>query len=368
MSEKMYKNHVISTQNERLTSGFRTAERPNHDGMDFTDAQRLEVKQDVEITAFADGIVTDTIVGAGIGYSVSIAHEGRILTRYFHLKPNSVKVKVGQKVKKGDVIGIMGTSGQSTGIHLHFAVKENSTAWNNGDYVAPEPYLSGVKTAGGVPIAVTKQEFIAKLAPLAVTHAQKTRISASLCIAQAALETGWGTSETMLKSNALFGIKAGSSWKGKVCSTKTKECYDGVNFTAITDLFRAYDSWEESVADYFALLSTPKYANLIGETDYREACRKVRENGYATAPNYADVLINIIEKNNLTEWDKKANVQGFEAGNFVKIMQSATVYATGETIPASRKGVVYTVQQVKGDRVLIKELVSWVFAGDLQKV
>jgi hypothetical protein len=40
----------------------------------------------------------------------------------------------------------MGTTGDSTGIHLHFGVKENSTYQNNGSYVDPEPYLTGVKT------------------------------------------------------------------------------------------------------------------------------------------------------------------------------------------------------------------------------
>lgn len=143
----MYKNHIISTKNERLSTngGFRIPVRPNHDVMDFTDAQRLELKQDIGILAFANGVVTDTIVGNSVGHSVSIAHEGNILTRYFHMKPGSIKVKAGQKVKQGDVIGIMGTSGESTGIHLHFAVKEKSTAYDNGVYINPEPYLTGEK-------------------------------------------------------------------------------------------------------------------------------------------------------------------------------------------------------------------------------
>ena len=79
--------------------------------------------------------------------------------------------------------------------------------------------------------------------------------------------------------------------------------------TTITDLFRAYDSWAESVADYYALLSgAARYAILVGETDYKEACRKIREAGYATAPNYTTTLIQIIEQNNLTEWDKRAGL------------------------------------------------------------
>ena len=153
---------------------------------------------------------------------------------------------------------------------------------------------------------MTKQEFINKLAPLAVADMKKTKILASLTIAQGALETGWGSSAVMMKANALFGIKATASWKGKVFSTLTKECYDGVTFTTITDLFRAYDSWEESVADHSALFTgLPRYAAVVGETDYKKACRAVHAGGYATAPNYSDTLIAIIEQNKFYEYDKQ---------------------------------------------------------------
>ena len=94
--------------------------------------------------------------------------------------------------------------------------------------------------------------FIAKLAAIARKEylTRDKWVLPSVCIAQAALETGWGTSGLMTKANAFFGIKAGSSWKGKVYSSKTNECYDGKTYTQITAAFRAYDSLEESVADY----------------------------------------------------------------------------------------------------------------------
>ena len=153
---------------------------------------------------------------------------------------------------------------------------------------------------------MTKQEFINRLAPMAVADMNKTKILASLTLAQAALETGWGGSGIMMKANALFGIKAAGSWKGKVFSSKTQECYDGVNFTTITDLFRAYDSWEESVADHSALFTGLKrYAAVVGETDYKKACKAVHAAGYATAPTYADTLIAIIEQNKFYDFDKQ---------------------------------------------------------------
>ena len=98
-----------------------------------------------------------------------------------------------------------------------------------------------------------QKAFIERVGALAAADMQKSGVLASLTIAQAILESGWGKSGLTVKANALFGIKAGTSWKGRVYSTKTQECYDGVNFTTVTALFRAYDSWEESVADHSAL-------------------------------------------------------------------------------------------------------------------
>lgn len=149
-----------------------------------------------------------------------------------------------------------------------------------------------------------QKQFIEKVGRMAQEDMGRTGVLASLTIAQAILESGWGKSGLTVKGNALFGIKAGSSWKGKVYSSKTQECYDGVNYTTITALFRAYDSWEESVADHSALLTgLSRYAAVVGETDYRKACEAIQAAGYATAPTYAQQLIKIIDTYSLTDYD-----------------------------------------------------------------
>lgn len=148
-----YMIQVVGTGRQMLSAvgnAFRTAQRPKHDGMDLVDAERKERTQDVYIVAAADGVVSDTIVGASIGYSVSIRHEGDIVTRYYHMKAGSVCVRESQSVKKGDRLGIMGTTGDSTGIHLHFGVKEKSKSWYTGEYVDPMPYLTGEKAIGAI--------------------------------------------------------------------------------------------------------------------------------------------------------------------------------------------------------------------------
>lgn len=155
-------------------------------------------------------------------------------------------------------------------------------------------------------MAITKehQEFIERVGALAVADMKKSGVLASMTIAQAILESGWGKSGLTVKANALFGIKAGKSWGGKVYSAQTQECFDGVTFTTITALFRAYESWAESVADHSAMLTgAARYKAVIGERDYKTACRAIHAAGYATDPQYADKLIQIIESYSLTAYD-----------------------------------------------------------------
>ncbi len=154
---------------------------------------------------------------------------------------------------------------------------------------------------------MTKNEFLEFIKELAIENMIETGILASLTVSQAILESGWGLSGLTVNGNALFGIKANSSWKGKVYNGQTVEYYDGVNATNITAAFRAYDSWKDSIADHSALLTgLQRYRAVIGETDYKAACKAVYAAGYATDPNYADKLINLIESYNLYEYDMEA--------------------------------------------------------------
>lgn len=130
-----------------------------------------------------------------------------------------------------------------------------------------------------------QKNFIKTVGALASADMKKSGVLASLTIAQAITETGWGASG--------------------------KECYDGVNLVAVkSEAFRAYDSWEESVTDHSAFLKANKrYKEVIGETDYKKACNAIKAAGYATDPEYANKLIEIIEQYKLTEFDGKTESQ-----------------------------------------------------------
>ena len=171
-------------------------------------------------------------------------------------------------------------------------------------------------------MATKKQqlEFIAMIAPIAQAKS-KGRVLPSVCIAQACCESGYGTSSKMVHANALFGIKVGSSkahfgnaWHDKAYSTRTKECYDGKTYVAITDMFRAYDSVEDAVEDYYDMLAACKrYKACIGQKDPLACITAIKNGGYATSPTYVNTIMGIIKQFDLTRYDSVATSQPAKA-------------------------------------------------------
>lgn len=143
-------------------------------------------------------------------------------------------------------------------------------------------------------------EFLKKIKVGAISGQKKYGVLASLTMAQAALETGWGNASV---GNNVFGIKADASWTGPTTEAPTQEWYGG-KYVTVTAGFRAYASVDASVEDHAKFLAeNSRYHNIIGCTDYRQACRNIQADGYATDPNYAEKLISIIEQNDLHQFD-----------------------------------------------------------------
>lgn len=159
-------------------------------------------------------------------------------------------------------------------------------------------------------------DFINKIAPMVQEINQKRGkpLFNSVVIAQAILESGMGTSSLMMRANAIFGIKAFDDWKGKVYSARTKEVYNN-NSIEIEGKFRAYDSLEESIEDYFKLICTSsRYRNAICSETPEECITEIIKGGYATDPKYVDKIMIIIRQNNLTFYDDNRVVKNYEIG------------------------------------------------------
>ncbi|CUH40032.1 Septal ring factor [Jannaschia seosinensis] len=112
----------------RRTSGFGPRWGRMHSGMDFA------AGRDTPIHTTADGVVTFAGWQSGYGKLVKIRHALGFETRYAHL--NTIGVKVGQRVSRGDTLGGMGTTGRSTGVHLHYEVRRGGQALNPNTFLS----------------------------------------------------------------------------------------------------------------------------------------------------------------------------------------------------------------------------------------
>lgn len=135
----------VKTDKIKVTSyfgprSFKLNGKPYSDVHKGIDLRPTNITYKEEILAFADGTVTSvqkTGVQYGTGCYVRIKHNNGWQTLYYHLKSGSIVVNKEDKVKKGQKLGVIGTTGQSTGIHLHFQIDKgsSSTAIDPYDYV-----------------------------------------------------------------------------------------------------------------------------------------------------------------------------------------------------------------------------------------
>lgn len=155
-----------------------------------------------------------------------------------------------------------------------------------------------------------QEQFIEAIASHAQEIQRKYGVPASIAIAQAALESGWGDK---VKGNNLFGVKAGKSWQGATIDMATHEYLNGAR-TNVTDRFRAYASTKESMDNYGQFLSSnSRYAAVVSAESAHNAADALQSAGYATDPKYASKLKAIIDSNNLTRFDD-ASYRGYTEG------------------------------------------------------
>ena len=149
-----------------------------------------------------------------------------------------------------------------------------------------------------------KEAFIQKVAEKVGKYAPLYGISVhSPIIAQAIVESGWGKSGLASKYHNYFGLKCGSSWKGKSVNMATKEEYKVGTVTNIRDNFRVFDDFDDGIRGYFEFINTSRYKNLKGVKSPEEYVRRLKADGYATSSKYVDNIMRVIRDNKLTRFD-----------------------------------------------------------------
>lgn len=211
---------------------------------------------------------------------------------------------------------------------------------------------------------MTKNEFIPTIAPLVVAENNKRGkpLYPSVVIAQAICESGWGQSTIMMKANAIFGIKATSSWKGKVYNSNTQECYDGNTYTNITACFRAYNSLAESISDYFDLITKlERYRKATVAETPLECITAIKNGGYATSPTYINTIMSIINSNDLTKYDVVENVEN-------SVDNSKSIEELAKEVIAGKYGNGEERKQKLGDLYNeVQKRVNEILIGNTQK-
>ncbi|TDG53801.1 hypothetical protein C5H55_000997 [Pediococcus pentosaceus] len=147
--------------------------------------------------------------------------------------------------------------------------------------------------------------FVNGIAADIVNVCNSNKLYASVAMAQAVLESGYGTSSLAQEAHNLFGIKADSTWKGATYTKSTKEVINGRTVT-INASFRKYASIKDSIADYAKKLeSRAQYANAFApkSANYVASIKAIKAGGYATSTTYVGSIINCINSNGFFKLD-----------------------------------------------------------------
>lgn len=191
--------------------------------------------------------------------------------------------------------------------------------------------------AGAIKWNSAYQNYINKYKDIAIEQMQAYGIPASITLAQGLLESGAGLSRLATQANNHFGIKCHNGWTGKTIY---------VDDDIKNDCFRSYSSARESYVDHSKFLQGNRYKSLFSlkTTDYKGWARGLKACGYATNPQYADKLIEIIELYQLHQYDtntpyrstsKKSsdnNIDIAEAGSWIE-----RIFKSGKTNKTKKK-------------------------------
>jgi len=147
-------------------------------------------------------------------------------------------------------------------------------------------------------ISASAQDYINRYQGIAIQEMNTYGIPASITLAQGLLESANGNSTLAREANNHFGIKCTSDWMGKSFlqdDDKRDDC------------FRVYNSPEDSFRDHSEFLLRKRYAALfeLDKDDYKGWAKGLKQAGYATNPRYAQLLIDLIERYGLYEYDKR---------------------------------------------------------------
>jgi len=154
-----------------------------------------------------------------------------------------------------------------------------------------------------------KKDYFESHSYIAMSEMERSGVPASITLAQAALESGWGEGKLATQANNYFGIKCNGEWKGDTYYIEDDD-YEGGKL--IKSCFRKYDDVTTSFynhTDYLQHRGLYDHLFDLERTDYYNWAHGLKKAGYATDATYAEKLIKIIETYGLMSYDVKATAQ-----------------------------------------------------------
>lgn len=293
-------------QNVKVNSPFGTrkdpftGERSTHSGIDLK--ARYE-----EVYSMFDGKVLKTGTDSRSGNFIILSH-GEYTVSYCHL--SKVTATVGEQLIAGDVVGITGNTGRSSGPHLHI------TCRYKGEIRNPYPLLEYVREVKREAVAalggtvasweqkerVDRDAFLERYASAAMEQQRRYGIPASVILAQMAHESAWGRSDLARYGNNYFGIKCSRKW---LAAGKPYSLHDD---DRPNEKFCNYETVEDCIEHHSKLLISDRYKCCHGysPTDYHRWLVGLKAAGYATAKDYVKLCEQIIKRYKLYLYDSMA--------------------------------------------------------------
>lgn len=181
--------------------------------------------------------------------------------------------------------------------------KENVQSSQQDKKVSVSTYQSNVQKPKYINDYSNNKEFLEMLASHS-SLAKEYNIFPEIMMGQAILESGWGQSRLAKYNKNLFGVKVPYSerGKGKGVVYKTNEEINGKTIR-ISDEFRKFDTYEQSIRQYLNLLTGDYYSRFGVNTakNYKEQIQRIKAAGYATDSRYVNSVLNVISSSNLSE-------------------------------------------------------------------
>ena len=242
------------------------------------------------IKSMRDAVGKDPMFGSDQEQSYREMYDDQLsieLTKGKGLGLADMLVKQMQKLTGGGKTGAMSQAGTTNAAGLRLFKETGSSVHGAAAPAVPSPATSE-----------TQANFISDLWPAAQEAGQQLGVDPRNLIAQAALETNWGTKvphdPSGRSSNNLFGMKTGSQWTGASVAAGTQEYQNGAAVST-TGHFRAYSSRAQSFQDYVALLrNSPRYAAALNTgSNVHAFATALQQGGYATDPDYASKVSSI---------------------------------------------------------------------------